>query len=855
MQITFGIDFDQGCWPGPLRNKEAVVGEIWLGQHGFLSLLETALGLRYPADPDSVRAAALLPALRAMDAFWSDSANVDPFGTARKVLTWRDCLRLQGWRGQAVSRRLTELSKVTANVLSGFPDRLEDVSKSLETRRAGISLINHVEDREQLPLIWRFVLDGLEKQGTIVRPLSLVESQSNGDLAQSRKEGFSLSGDGTLQLLRPAGPLGAAHEVAAWLSDRDSLEGTVIIGPDPALDHALRRFGLPTSGHSGATGDNTLLQVLPLVLEMAWHPPNPQRALELLTLTISPVPRGIANRLARAMQTWPAVDSDIWRETLATGLDDLQDQGRRGPVEDRLKVIFSSPVSRGNYPVEEVHRRVRILMDWARGRLSTTGPAERLAWQAVLRQLENLTRLVDLSGLGELSAAQIRRAVQDATSEISLPPLMEAQAGPTVVDAPGCVVSPAPRVIWWGFTRESAPRPVSIPLTIEERKGLSREGVQIQDPGDEAIWLAERWRRPLFMAAETFIAICPATGIDGENLFPHPLWDEVSARASNGTKLLENTVLKDTPQKHGRIATTVPGKLETWKAPPAAIRHRDSESASSLEKLISCPFRWVVAYLCGVWPGGTEALSSGAVLEGSLIHELIYRVFRRWPLGPDQAAVEAGRLFEQQGPRLAAPLFQPGSKAALADTRRALVTTARHIVRLLSDAGLAPTAMEKDHETEVPELGIRLTGRPDLVAGQAVVDFKRSGATYWSNRIAKGSAVQLACYGRLLAGATKKGNFPPAGVFILQEARLITASAGVFSHADVIEGTDLVDTWKGIVDAVKQRRGELSNGEIRAPGAGQDCPSESCLSEEGLIMNPSCSFCDYAVLCGVALGG
>ena len=854
MQITFGNDFDQGYWPGPLRNKEASVGEIWLGQHGFLSLLETALGLRYPADPDAVRAAALLPALRAMDGFWSDSANVDPFGTARKLLTWRDCLRLHGWRGQAVSKRLAELSKVTANVLSGFPDRLEDISKSLETRRADISLINHVEDREQLPLIWRFVLDGLEKQGTIVRQLSRVESQSNGDLAQSRKEGFSPSGDGTLQLLRPAGPLGAAHEVAAWLSARDSLEGTVIIGPDPALDHALRRFGLPTSGHSGATGDNTLLQVLPLVLEMAWHPPNPQRALELLTLTVNPVPRGIANRLAKALQTWPAVDSDIWRETLAAGLDALQDQGRRRPVEDRLKVIFSSPVIRGNYPVEEVHCRVRILMDWARGRLSTSETTEYPAWQAILRQMENFTRLIDLSGLGELSSAQLRRAVQDATSEISLPPLMEAQAGPTVVDAPGCVVSPAPRIIWWGFTRESASRPVSMLLTIEERKGLTKQGAQIPDPGDEAIRLAERWRRPLFMAAENFIAVCPAMGIDGENLFPHPLWDEVSARASNGVELLENTVLKDTPQKYTKTAVTVPGKHEAWKA-PEAIRKREKESASSLEKLISCPFRWVVAYLCGVWPGGAAALPSGAVLEGSLIHELIYRVFRRWPLEPDQAAAQAEKLFEAQGPRLAAPLFQPGSKTALADTRRALVNATGHITRLLSDAGLAPTAMEKDYETDVFELGIRLTGRPDLVAGQAVLDFKRSGATYWSNRITNGSAVQLACYGRLLANATKKGNFPPAGVFILQEARLITASAKVFSHADIIAGIDLVDTWNGIVDAVKQRRAELSNGKILAPGASQDCPSESCLSEEGLIMDPSCRFCDYAVLCGTALGG
>ena len=63
---------------------------------------------------------------------------------------------------------------------------------------------------------------------------------------------------------------------------------------------------LVAAGSSLLSACSPLLQVLPLVLEMGWQPPNPQRALELLTLTVSPVPRMIARHLAEALQNWPA---------------------------------------------------------------------------------------------------------------------------------------------------------------------------------------------------------------------------------------------------------------------------------------------------------------------------------------------------------------------------------------------------------------------------------------------------------------------------------------------------------------------------------------------------------------------
>jgi ATP-dependent helicase/nuclease subunit B len=854
MNVTFSSDFDLGAWPGPLGQSKAVTGEAWVGQHGLLSLLETALGLKYPAEPDAVRAAALVPTIQGTDGFWSDSAEVDPFGTARKLLSWRDRLHLCGWRGEPVSLRLEQLGKVTKTVLPGFADRLDDISDHLGKRKANINRIGLVDDFEQLPLAWQSALRGLEHQGTKVEPFALcVAKGSKGDLGAAQQGSFAPTVDGSLQLLRAAGPLAAAHEIAAWLTAQDSIDDTVIIGASSALDQALHRFGLPTAGYSQATDDNTFLQVLPLVLEMGWYPPDPQRALELLTLKVSPVPKGIAGRLADALQTWPAVNSDLWREALAEGLKSIKDPDRRGPVGDRLQAIFASPVKGPAYPVAEIQKRIKVLTAWSRGRLGTAEPGEREYWLAIIRQMDNLVRLVELSGLDGLSPAQLMRAVQDATSDVSLPPPMEAQAGIAAVGGPGCIAGPAQNIVWWNFTRESAPGPFNLPLTVEERKALVEAGVLVPDPGDEALWLARRWRRPLAMASKVFLAVCPATGEDGEDHFPHPLWDEISSSSVDGVDELELTSLLGAPGKAQRKVMQAPGTVEKWQVPAGVIGIRAKESPSSLEKLISCPFRWVISYLGRVWPGGVATIPTGPLLEGKLIHELIARVFAKWPLGPAQAADEAERLLEQEGPRLAAPIFQPGQGTILAGVRRSLVSTARQVTQLLQDAGWDPVAFEKSFEEDIPELGARLKGIPDLVAGPSVVDFKRSGATFWGNRLANGSATQLACYGRLLGGAPGKA-FPPAGIFILTEGRLITNDGGAFPKADEVSGRGFGDTWAALVEAVKQETARLSNGNVQATGNGDDCPKDSYLDKDDhLIIAPSCNFCDHGVLCGLEL--
>ena len=280
MKICFDPEFDGGAWPGPLAGRDAVAGEAWLGEQGLLGRLEVALGLAGPVATPGERAAGLVPGLRQVEGFWSRSAEVDPLGSASELLRWRDELVLAGWdvREEGMPERVASIGRLAPHILPGAPDRLWAVERALEVRPGEVAALEVLEPIEALPARWRAVVQRLAGQGTAVTQAEVAASGASGDLSGARDRGFQPSQDGSLQLLRSDGPWAAAVEVAAWLAARESTDGVVIVAPTPLLDSELRRFGLPATGACQTGGGSTLLEILPLVLALGWHPAAPEDA-------------------------------------------------------------------------------------------------------------------------------------------------------------------------------------------------------------------------------------------------------------------------------------------------------------------------------------------------------------------------------------------------------------------------------------------------------------------------------------------------------------------------------------------------------------------------------------------------
>jgi hypothetical protein len=863
VRIVFDPTFDATPWPGPLAARDAAAGDAWAGPRFLLNLLETQLGLGGPVVPAALRSATLVSAIGSTEGFWSESARVDPLGTARTLLDWRDALWMAGWRGEPLrAGRLAALARVTSTAPPGIPDRIVAVADALARRGADVAELVLVEPTDDLAPAWRVVVDRLARHGTRITPTVLAPADARGDLARAQLLSFAPAGDGTLQLLRPHGPLRAAEEVAAWLAARagaDGLAKTVVIGADPVLDAAFRRHGLPTTGSGRPARDNALLQILPLVLALGWSPPDPQRALELLTLSDGPVPRGLAWRLARALHQRPAVDSDPWRDALAEGLAAYESAEDRTRLQTRLAVLFGASVARGaKYPANEVRRRLDVLDAWVRGRMAIATTDE-AGWNALLHAALNLRALVDASRLDGLEAPELERFLDEALD--GDPPLaaFPAEAGLVGVHAPGAVAGSAACVVWWSFDLESVPAIPVVPLTTAERRALIAAGVVLPDPGELAVAAAARWRRPLQQTTDALLLVCPRTAADGTDRHPHPLWDELVADLASGGSLsaLERTTPFDAPVRTRRTARALPAPRRVWNVAPGVLRARDKESPSSLGTLLGCSFKWAVGYRGGVWAGGTAALPQTERLLGTLAHVLLARLLEEGITSPEAAQLRAEALFDAEGARVAAPIFLPGFDASRADARKILALSARELTRILAASRLRVQAVETEVECELDDG--RLRGTPDLVVGPptAVIDLKWSGARFRRDQLAAGTAHQLAAYAQLV-GDPAASALPPVAFFILRAQRLLTTDDAVFRDGDRLDGPAVRDTWDAFLAAFRRARERLGAGTIEAAalaGAdGVEGPDEDAIVDGALVLQAPCDFCELHTLCGRVFG-
>gem|GEM_PF-1187815 len=855
LTIFFDLSFDHGCWPGPLAHTDATVGEIWAGPSKLLELVETFTGLRAPVVPHTQRIAAIIPSMFACNGFWSQSAQVDPFGSARKLLEWRDYLWLHGWRGQACGhQRIDALATVTANALPGLVDRVIQTIDAIESTNNTIAKLSLWQPKSALPKIWRRLIDKLQSAGTRIHEISIAPASAKGDLQAYQNGCFNFQGDGSLQLLRPKSCGEAAQEVAAWLSRLDDWRHTVIIGADTCLDAALHRFGLPTTGAGMSGHDHALLQILPLILAAAHTPADPQQVMALLMLPICPIPKSLQRRLLRAMQKYPAVDSDDWRQALKDGLNDIEDTDRRRRVKQRLDMIFSGAIDADNYPAPEILARIGMLRSWAIGRMQTI--QYKVNWQPLMAQLENTDRMVRLSRMLQFSGPQIRRLIADSISGSQALPMYPAQAGLANVGAPESILGPADHIVWWPFNRDAAQTAYADPFTPAERSALAKIGVALPAPGDQAVLYADKSRRPFFYAHKHLILVCPEIDRHGEPQYPHPVWDELIGRVAHAATVdriqHDRLIAGSKSRKIARRPARLPAPIDALAVDAGIIPKRPYESANSLSALISCPFRWILTYAGKVSGGLTPAPAAPETLEGWFIHEILRRLLDQGAQSPSQAAQNAVSLFDKCGPRLAAAFFMPGQDGLRARVRLQVERTASQLFQIIGKGQFSIGDVEQSIESNLSSLGFTLNGRPDLILESpvAIIDFKRGGMRYRRSELESGTGIQLAVYARLLK-SRNGGRFPPAAYFLIREGQLISLDDAGFPDAVRIAGPRLEDTWKAICASYQAIRSDLDKGRVCIPGNDAAPTDANALTDKSIQLKP-CAFCDFGVLCGQA---
>lgn len=840
MRIRFDLDFDGDAWPGPLHERQAVAGERWVGPQGLLSTIEIALGLTGDHAPPALRVAALARAVSNVEGFWSGSAEVDAMATAAVLLQWRDTLRLAGWSGAPVgAARVDQLAAVTRDVPPGQPDRLDAVIRCLQARSADIDRVETLTPIDELPWLWRTALAQLEARGTrvdVVAPAAVAMAPPDSDLARCRQRVFQPRRDGSLQLLRPPGPLAAADEVAAWLAAQPTLEGVVVIGADAVLDGALARHGLPVTGATRPVG---LLGLLPLVLRAAVTPPDPAVMRELLLLPCTPFDADLTQRLVDALLAWPAVGSEDWNAALATADPDTG--------------FLLTPCQRADeYDIEHAHECARLVHRYFDERRDD-GAEWSCAAEHGSRVLQMMAPLRADPTLPPPRLSLILALVDEAARGVDATTPWPAQAGLRAVDAPGAVVGAAPVVVWWGFTSDRVAALPRLPFLRSEVGALEAAGVRLLDAGTLCRLRAERWRRPFMHAGEALMLVCPRVGENGGDLFPHPQWDVVVAAAGDATACV--SLESASPFRHP-VAPRVRPALEplptprhALRAPPDQIALREVESPSSVGSLVGCSLRWALSYAARLRGGRSAPLSAHEVLLGRLAHALFAWLFKKQVPPPDREIEGRVRAWlGDEGPRRVGALFLPGQERLRDHETLRMIDAARDFATLLRDAGAIVEAVEAD--LPITDGPLRLTGRTDMLVRvgdvRTVVDLKWSGDSFHRDELASGTAYQLAAYARLADAAG-------VAYYVITSRRLLASREASLTSGAPVDGPSVAAMYSALENAVLARAGEIRAGDVRACGVptdqGEPPLAKSRIEGGRLQLTAPCGRCDFSGLC------
>jgi hypothetical protein len=382
----------------------------------------------------------------------------------------------------------------------------------------------------------------------------------------------------------------------------------------------------------------------------------------------------------------------------------------------------------------------------------------------------------------------------------------------------------------------------------------------LPDRGAEALRLSQRWRRPLEPTTETLLLVAPHRRSKGEEDFPHPLWDELAAgllpEALQRIELGKPIFPAPPAERHGVLRPVVRPRRE-WRLPAGAITPSEAESPTSLSSFLGCSFKWTLEKAARLRAGETGDLPKAEQLAGKLAHEILRRVLTSHPATPSVAEAAAHRLFEHEGPRLAAPFFLPGADDERGEARRSIGLAARTLSGILGDAGMRVEMAEADVTCAVGDWKDRLRGRVDLVVGppRSVLDLKWGSATHHRHALEDGTALQLAAYSLMLRD-TERAAWAPVAYFILRTQQLLTTSA--FLRGERVEGPGPEATWSAVEGAASAAWERLRAGLVVAPGnpddAGEILPDADAVDLDGrLVLKPPCRFCDFGALCGLSL--
>lgn len=825
MKIYFGLQFDEAVYPQKIGTEG---GRHYFGPQGLLFMLESHLGLiGHPTDNEHIRIEQFRQAIKKHlavhpNTFYTHSFTADQLATAARLLQLRDQLKLAGWDFMSEATtpvRLKTIAEIEAliqdsekGLAAGFADRFIHILTQLKVRKHPIKALFHNEPLNILPSHYRRLFEILETQEIAVKAISdiSIKGETNLDLfktfllRKNKGKQTKLIEDGSLFVLKAKRETEAATFVAKLLKANANTQPICLIPEkNRALDNAVLQEGLPSFGILSASLARPSLQILKLAPAFLWHPIDPYKVMEFVSLSLKPLDNDLADEIARLMAQNPGLNSDIWRIRINEFFKNLKDRAQQDKSIDveKIKSEYDFWFDRRRYdiskavPKTEVSKIFKFIGKWVKEVIDEYN----LKNSSLVVLGEQAKRIVDLLDAlpdadRELSNLELERIVRTIYKPSPVVFTETALGHLPFVYNSSAIIQPVEELIWWNFSSLEQEHFFSN-WYEQEFQYLAHKNLQLQRPQDEnALLLWQRPRAILQTQGRVFLVI--PEKVNGAEVFPHPLYDELQAcfgdlsaitYTIHGTNPVDNCLeTYFTIPKKERLDYRQLGKPKPFIYIDQAekLDRRPEETFTSLDSLFYYPYQWMFRHKIKLRKSSILSIVKDVTLMGNLAHrffELLFSIdgVEEWTQAQVNQWIddEAYNLLSKEG----AVLLLYGREPE----RIAFINRVKYAIWSLLILIKNNNWRIKGTELKIGGnfLGIPVKGKADIVLEREqelmVIDLKWRGAARRERMIKNEEDLQLITYARLL---TDKDDWTHTAYFIIENGKAIARNNLAFKE-------------------------------------------------------------------------
>ena len=807
MAILFSTAYEGSLFKDDKNKEHRYVGILTL-----LSLFERELGLFQEYPSNEFRLKAYLDSLKecSKDAFYSASFESDSFNVAKELLQLRDELVFAGWSSDFMNqpKRLSDFAKVDTifkqkDKYLGIPDRWLRVTDELTTEKINtISLDIQVDDNfELLYPILQIVLTKVNAKKNNQKSIVLTESNLSKFQYLLSKSIFNkeinevlefdeLENDKSLIILKFKNQQELTDSIAYWANKEEHI---IVASNNIDLDFSLVSFGKEASGSFQTNSNPQLVQLYKLVIPCFSNQFNIQTFLSFLQLKYSPLPFELKSKILKCVNKTPGVGNENWKTIISEFISGDIDSKTDLTTKERKTIIelfLSFETLEETEAVNKANRIINFLINWCETSLKSNVKIELREQFNYLREL--FTRTIDLIQ-NENNINAIENAFQTIYSAGNFTSYVKQEESILCINDFSKIIEECSKsIIVSDFYGSFTSRDISKFLLVEEQNYLRKNNAFFN-------FYAELETEQLsngINKAKKQLILCV---IENQLIEKHPFHIRLETLFSESYKKIEISItnLRDFEKLDIDFFKVNPLIESAEIIIPSAkayfesnllslISKRETESASSIEKLIQYPFEWVLAYILNMRSYQGLSFSRENELKGNIAHKIIENIFSQKisdlfiPIDVSTEILnnEFNKVIQQEG----IMFLQPEKRFELLEFKQRLFNSITTLIEIINLNEFNIFACEKAFGKETPcfieEVNSNVVGYIDLVlknkeGNYFVIDLKWTFSDKkFVEKIDKNEAIQLSLY----AAALGDKDLTQSGYFLLNQNILVTAA-------------------------------------------------------------------------------